>query len=274
MSEMQPSETRAFPVRQGEPVPAGRRAVRFRVSRTGRGEASEHFDEFTMSVGRRTTVLDALIGIRNELDSTLMLRHSCCHASCGTCGMKMNDREGLACVTKVEDLGDVVKVEPIANQQLVGDLVTDMVDFYAKFDLFDRPLIRSDEMLPTAAEPEGIEDYNRFENCIECGLCVSACPIVASDSRYLGPAALAAAERVMEEPRGRSKKATLRIVSGDQAAWRCHVAFECSEACPSNVDPAGKIMALRRQLAADRLRSLFGRGGEADEMVGTERRGG
>lgn len=173
--------------------------------------------------------------------------------------MRVNEREVLACVTNVRELGTpVVKVEPIANQALVSDLATDMLDFYGRFDALGRPLIRASEVNPRAALPEGIEGYNRYEDCIECGLCLSACPIVSSDPRYLGPAALAAAWRLVDEPRGRDPHATLSLTDDAQGSWRCHLAFECSEACPSNVDPAGAIMLLRRRSAQERVRTIFG----------------
>ncbi len=233
--------------------------IRLRVFRCRAGDRSGHFDEFLIEVAPDTTVLDALVAIRTRLDPTLVLRHSCFHASCGTCGMRVNDREVMACVTKVLELGTpTVKVEPIANQALLGDLATDMVDFYARFNAIGRPLMRESEWLPDASRPAGVESYNRFESCIECGLCLSACPVVASDPRYLGPAALAAAERAIDEPRGLDPGAVLALIDDPQGAWRCHAAFECSEACPSAVDPAGAIMALRRRAASGRLRSLLG----------------
>jgi succinate dehydrogenase / fumarate reductase iron-sulfur subunit len=235
------------------------RPTRFRVFRYKQGDRAPHFDEFSVEVAEETTVLDALISIRNRQDPTLILRHSCYHASCGTCGLRVNDQEVMACVTKVADLKSaVVKVEPIANQTLVADLVTDMVDFYARFNAIGRSLIQNSDWLPEAGQPPGVETYRRFENCIECGLCLSACPIVASDPRYLGPAALAAAWRAIEEPRGLDPEAVLQLTDDAQGSWRCHAAFECSEACPANVDPAGKIMLVRRRLAADHLRSIFG----------------
>ncbi len=236
-------------------------AVRFRVSRFKQGDRRAHYQDYQVEVAPATTVLDGLISIRRDQDPTLILRHSCYHASCGTCGMRVNDKEALACVTKVTDLGSgTVKVDPIANQRLVADLVTDMVDFYDKFSAVDRPQIRDSEAIPAAAEPPGVESYNRFENCIECGLCISACPIVATDPRYLGPAGLASAKRALEEPRGGDTFSVLALADDPQAAWRCHLAFECSEACPSNVDPAGAIMFLRRRLASERLKSILGSG--------------
>jgi succinate dehydrogenase / fumarate reductase iron-sulfur subunit len=242
-------------------VPAAR-TVRLRVFRFKQGDERPHFDEFTVPFGPRTTVLDCLVSIRNTQDPTLILRHSCFHASCGTCGMRVNDREVLACVTKIADLGGgVVKVEPIANQNLLADLVTDMVDFYDRFAVTARPLVRASESLPGSEVPAGVDHYERFENCIECGLCVSACPIVASDARYLGPAALAGGWRVVEEPRDRDATGVLQLTDDPQGSWRCHLTWECSAACPSNVDPAEKIMLLRRAQATSRIRTLFGRGG-------------
>jgi succinate dehydrogenase / fumarate reductase iron-sulfur subunit len=103
-----------------------------------------------------------------------------------------------------------------------------------------------------------LEALERFEDCIECGLCLSACP-VAGDPRFLGPAALAAAERVLEEPRGAGPRAVLGLVDDAHGAWRCHTAFECSAVCPAGVDPGGAIMRLRGRLLRDRLPRLLGR---------------
>jgi succinate dehydrogenase iron-sulfur subunit len=98
----------------------------------------------------------------------------------------------------------------------------------------------------------------RFEDCLECGLCLSACP-VAGDPRFLGPVALAAAERVLDEPRGADPRAVLGWVDDAHGAWRCHLAFECSAVCPAGVDPGGAIIRLRRRLLRDRLPRLVGR---------------
>ncbi len=248
------------PPRQDAP-PETSRSVRLRVSRFKRGDAGPHFDEFTVHAGPRTTVLDALTVIRRDRDPSLILRHSCYPASCGTCGMRVNDREVLACVTKILELGtDEIKVEPIANQAIVADLVTDMVDFYARFNVARRALIRRSDAPAGGAEPPGIEAYNRFENCIECGLCTSACPILGSDSRYVGPAALAAGWRVIAEPRGQDATTPLQLLDDPQGSWRCHQVWECSEVCPSNVDPAAKIMLLRGRQARAQVRSVFGGG--------------
>jgi succinate dehydrogenase / fumarate reductase, iron-sulfur subunit len=220
---------------------------RFRVFRYKRGDPESHFDEFEVQVGPRTSVLDALRWIEVHADPTLAIRHSCFHASCGTCGVRVNGREGLACVTFVRDLGRTITVEPEANIPILADLVLDMREFYARLP-DEHPVVRSSEFLPQAVPPEGVVAFERFEDCIECGLCLSACPIAATTDDYVGPAALAAAQRLVEEPRGSDTASILRWADDPNGVWRCHAAFECTEACPSGVFPAERIMALRGAL--------------------------
>lgn len=240
--------------------------VKFRVYRYKQGDASPHYDTFEVEAGPRTTVLDALTSIRREQDPSLVLRHSCFHASCGTCGMKVNGREVLACVTNLHELGSSeVTVEPLDNGPLVSDLAVDMGDFFARMNAVGRPLVRESELVPGSHTAPGIERAVRYEDCIECGICLSVCPIVSTDPDYLGPAALAAADRVRQEPRGGDVGFVLRLADDPHGAWRCHAAFECTEACPSNVDPAGHIMQLRRSLIGRRWAALRG------EPVGAER---
>jgi succinate dehydrogenase / fumarate reductase iron-sulfur subunit len=240
---------------EGDRPAEGTQTRRFRVWRYARGDAQGRFEEFDVPIGPRTTVLEALRWIKVHRDESLSLRHSCFHASCGTCGVRVNGREGLGCVTFVHDLGRTVTVEPLANIPVLADVVVDMEAFYEKFP----PVIattRSSEFESTATPPEGIDAYMRYEDCIECGLCVSACPVAATSDGYVGPAALAAAQRLLEEPRGVDPREVLEWADDPLGAWRCHAAFECTEACPSNVNPAARIMALRGVLVNGRLESI------------------
>lgn len=225
---------------------------RFRVFRFKRGGGGgERFDEFVVPVGPRTTVLDALLWIRQHRDRTLALRHSCLHASCGTCGVLVNGREALACVTRVADLGDEVTVEPLANIPVLADLVVDAREVLARFPE-SHPLLRRSEL-----EPDG--GFVRFEDCLECGLCLSACPVASTSRRYAGPAALSAAQRLLEEPRGVDVAGLLDWAGGPDGAWRCHAAYECTAVCPAGLAPAERIMALRGEL----LRPRAANGGPA-----------
>jgi succinate dehydrogenase/fumarate reductase iron-sulfur protein len=250
---------------------------RFRVYRYKRGDGGEHFDEFDVPVGPHTTVLDALRWIQLRLDPSLVLRHSCLHASCGTCGMQVDGREQLACVCSVQDHGAEITVEPLANLPILTDLVVEMSGFFARFP-HEHPIIRESEPPPDVqhgdlmeahhaavllhhhhrAAPPGA-DFMRLEDCVECGLCLSACPVASTSQEYVGPAALAAAERLLEEPRGVKREDVLAWASEPEGVWRCHVGLECTQACPTDAIPAERIMALRREL-------IFGKGNEKERQ--------
>ena len=110
------------------------RTVLFKVLRTDPAAPVPRYDEFRVPVGSRTTVLDALLAVRRLKDPGLAVRHSCLHGSCGTCGMRVNGREVLACVTRLQELGDPVVVEPLAGARVVGDLVVDMEPLYRRLE--------------------------------------------------------------------------------------------------------------------------------------------
>ena len=216
-----------------------------RIKRTSRSEDSdsmrEYWQDFRVSIPQDAYVLDALEAAWNQ-DITLMFRHSCHHASCGSCGMRIQGRERLACITPVFDVArdDVLTLEPLRNFTVVADLVVDV-----------SPLARKLQGVGAHVLTERVSGWQRFETCIECGLCISACPIAATSESYLGPAVLAAAARNMNVPEVRSQ------VEGENGVWRCHSAFECTEVCPANVQPASAIMNLRKSL----LFSMFKRKG-------------
>jgi succinate dehydrogenase / fumarate reductase iron-sulfur subunit len=237
-------------------------SVKFRVSRAKRGEVESHCDDFDVEIEPGGTVLDALLQIRRRHDPSLVVRHSCMHASCGTCGVRVNGREVLACDTKVAGLPTrrPIVVEPLSNQRLVADLATDMVDFYARLEPAGMPFVRAAEVGPQVEPPDGVKSFGRFENCIECGLCLSACPVAGINGDFIGPAALAAAARVVAEPRGRELGPVLALAAEPDSVWSCRDAMECTAVCPSAVDPAMALLTLRRHVAANGLRRLFRRG--------------
>jgi succinate dehydrogenase / fumarate reductase iron-sulfur subunit len=235
--------------------------VQLVVSRFKPGDSKPHFDRFDCTPEAGATVLDVLIEIRSHRDPSLVLRHSCMHASCGACGVRVNGREVLACDTRIASLPTpTVKIEPLANQNVVADLATDLVDSYARLEEVGLPLVRSAQVDTGVESTEGVAAYSRFEDCIECGLCLSACPISRADQSYLGPAALAAATRLGEEPRGRPLGPILALATEPDSVWRCRDAIQCTAVCPSAVDPAAALFRLRRRVAFERVKSLFGRG--------------
>jgi succinate dehydrogenase / fumarate reductase iron-sulfur subunit len=206
---------------------------------------SRGWQAFQVTLPASSYILDVLEEIERQ-DPSLLFRHACHHASCGSCGLRVNGRERLACSTPIVEVarpGRTLRLEPLRNFPITGDLLVDFGSFMAGLDRANMPLIRQAELASINALAS-----MRYENCIECGLCVSACPIAGSDGQYIGPAALAAAWRNLEEPRQTNLADIATLADGEQGIWRCHAAFECSEVCPSNVDPAGAIMSLRRFL--------------------------
>ena len=223
------------------------RTCHLRVYRSSAGNGDGHFDEFDVPVDGCETLLDALRWIQLNRDHSLSLRHSCLHASCGTCGMRVNGREELACVCKLAEHGDEIRVEPLANLPTRTDLVADMGPLYDHFP-DPHPIIRVSEVLPAARRPDGHEAYVRLEDCLECGLCVSACPIGAPVTGFVGPAALAAAGRLLEEPRGAERDDVLSWIGRAEGVWQCTTCNACVQACPAGIEPLSAIIDMRRIL--------------------------
>lgn len=225
---------------------------------------SAHYQDFPMEVSPEEYILDAIERVWAFQDRSLTFNHACHHSVCGACGMRINSVEKLTCITPVRDVtadGGVVLVEPLRNFPVVSDLVVDTGSLQRKLDSVHAHQVLKLEQAPPeegVLEPdEDIRDagLDRLVDCIECGLCVSACPVAATSEDYLGPAVLAAAQQ--ETAAGWS--GSLQRVDAADGVWRCHSAFECSAVCPSHVDPAGRIMDLRRRVVAGRFRSVFGR---------------
>lgn len=236
-----------------------------------------HFDTFSVRISTTASVLDAIELAWARHDRTLTFRHACHHASCGSCGLRVDGVERLPCVTGVMDVWDghsPLRIEPLRNFPVVSDLVVDVSGMNQRLTAVDlHPTRPADGALPVvsgSADPglssvdvawsEDLPAPIRFETCIECGLCMSACPTMSSDRRFLGPMGLTAlyeAREVADDPGEKTR--LLALADGEHGAWRCHSAFECVEVCPQGVDLPGMIMALRRDLTKQRLRKQTGR---------------
>lgn len=205
--------------------------------------------DFDLAVGPHATVLDSLEQLRIEQDNTLMYRHSCHHSSCGTCACMINGAPRPACVTGVLALDTTtVTLEPLIGFRTIGDLVVDMRDFYA--DLSEEwSCLRSTEDRGEKRLPKANPESMRFENCIECGCCVAACPAAAGSAGFMGPAALAAIHNeTLKSPA--KKTALLALADGDRGQRLCRRALDCSRVCPTAVHPARHIADLRRMVLA------------------------
>jgi succinate dehydrogenase / fumarate reductase iron-sulfur subunit len=175
--------------------------------------------------------------------------------------MRVNGVEKLTCITPIRSVthnGGSVRVEPLRNFPVVSDLVVDMNAFYTRLDEahFSQVATLNDANLGYEKDPQDGETYERLVDCIECGCCISACPIALTTPEYVGPAVLAA---IQESYIQTKTPALLDYADQGNGVWRCHSAYECTAVCPSNVDPGWRIMNLRNRVVGNRIRKLFGR---------------
>ena len=233
--------------------------ITLKIHRQKEGEVP-HYDEYRMEVEPDEYVLDAVERVWAFRDRTVCFRHACHHSTCGACGMRINGVEKLSCITYIRDVtadGAVLKIEPLRNFPVVSDLVVDMGSLYARMESAHAqsvlPVSQAEIENPPGQWDAEDEGYIRLVDCIECGLCISACPSAATSSGYLGPAVLAGAQANGVE--GRPE--LLQLVDSEDGVWRCHSAFECTAVCPSFVDPARRIMDLRTQIVVERIKGLF-----------------
>ena len=234
--------------------------VTFIVTRK-KGDEDPRTQSFTIEVDPDEYVLDGIERVWAFHDRSLAFRHACHHSTCGACGMRVNGVEKLTCITPIREVtrnGGTLRVEPLRNFPIVSDLVVDMSDMYTRLDAARFPQVADVNEANLGYEKDLAQDgqYERLVDCIECGCCISACPIALTTPEYMGPAVLAGAQQSYVES---GERGLLDFVDQENGVWRCHSAFECSAVCPSNVDPAWRIMNLRTRVIGSRVRRAFGR---------------
>jgi len=208
------------------------------------------FQQFTIEVDPKKSVLDGLEKIRLEQDKTLMYRRSCHHSSCGTCACKINGEEKLTCITRIADLkDDSITLTPLEGFKVIGDLAVDMTPFYQDLSEDWSYLRKSEEGASTCQESSSSR-FTRFENCIECGACVSACPVTEKNLAFLGPAVLAALNCELQKSPQKEKE-LMSLAGSRRGQHLCERALNCSRVCPTGVYPARHIADLRRLLEKD-----------------------
>ncbi|MFH1382421.1 MAG: succinate dehydrogenase iron-sulfur subunit [Chloroflexota bacterium] len=223
-------------------------------------DSAPHFQEFSVPTNRSMTILDGLLYIKENLDSSVAFRTSCRMAICGSCGMFINNYPHLACHTQIEEFhASKITLKPLPNIPIIKDLVADLSLFFKIHKSVKPYVIRPDikEMDNPSAEfaqraPE-LSAYLQFTYCIKCGLCVSACPTSGADRLFVGPQALAQCYRYCADSRDYGETERFQAVDKDHGAWYCHLAGACSEVCPKGVDPALAIQLLKRRLVSRML---------------------
>ncbi len=225
-------------------------------------EAAPTFQEYEVPCPKEWVVLDGLNYVKDRLDGTLSYRWSCRMGICGSCGMTVNGEPKLTCATFLADYAPgPVRVEPLQNFPVVRDLVVEIGDFMRKLVRVKPWIVREDEKPLSEGEylqtPQELEDYQQFSMCINCMLCYAACPIYGLDQEFIGPAAIALAQRYNLDTRDQGAAERHELLSQHEGIWGCTFVGECTEVCPKNVDPAGAIQRYKLTAAVDSLRALF-----------------
>lgn len=225
----------------------------FRYDGAAGGEP--RFQDYEVPRREGLTVLGALLHIQQRLDGSLAFRSSCRAGVCGSCAMHINGRYRLACETQVGSLGGSVTVRPLGHLPLVRDLIVDMGRFWGAYKHIKPYLIPGMAPPPTeySQSPDDRAHLDGIIDCILCACCYGACTTTAVNGGFLGPAALAKANRFVLDSRDGATRERLELVSGENGVWRCHQIFSCQKVCPRSINPPGSISDLKRRAVKLRL---------------------
>jgi succinate dehydrogenase / fumarate reductase iron-sulfur subunit len=198
-------------------------------------------------------LLDALIYIKAQLDSSLTFRRSCREGICGSCAMNINGLNGLACTTSMHDLPAEIRIYPLPHLPVVKDLVGDLSNFYAQYAAV-KPWLQTRTPAPPDHErlqsKEEQERIDRPAACILCACCSTSCPSYWWNSeRFLGPAALLAAYRWIIDSRDEATGERLDELEDPFRLYRCHTIMNCTDVCPKDLNPAKAIAEIKKLLA-------------------------
>jgi fumarate reductase iron-sulfur subunit len=225
-----------------------------------KGGAEGTFREFDVPRHPSQTVLDVVTYIQRTLDPTLAYRFACRVGMCGSCAMTVNGVPRWTCRTHVDKVVEKneLTIGPLRNLPVIRDLVTDMREFFDKWarakGQFQGERTRNDDFHQIKpSSPERSKAQAGIE-CIGCGVCYSACDVVAWNPDYLGPAALNRAWTLVKDERDRAGLERLRAVAGDAGCHSCHTHMSCTERCPKHLSPTASIAGLKREIAKAAIR--------------------
>jgi len=222
-----------------------------------------YWEKFTVDLPPQLSVLEGILQARAEQDGTIGIRCSCRAAICGSCGVRINGKPGLACHTHISAAAhgaktrgyDAIEVEPMGNMPVIKDLIVDMDAVHWKKIQRVTPWLINQEPVPEreyVVPHESMVDITQSMACIQCGACVSDCLSMEVDPLFVGPAALAKSYRFVGDPRDAQHFDRLKDLAEDpHGIYDCTHCFNCIDACPKGVAPMSQIMRLRRKAGSD-----------------------
>jgi len=176
--------------------------------------------------------------------------------------MNVNGEPRLTCGAFLSDYAPgPIRVEPLANFPIARDLIVDMSDFMEKLPRVKPWVIRDDDVTEIDGEylqtPEELDAYKQFSMCINCMLCYAACPVYGLDPDFVGPAAIALAERYDLDSRDHGARERLDVLIEHEGVWGCTFVGECTRVCPKHVDPAGAIQRYKLKAAQQTVKAFL-----------------
>jgi fumarate reductase iron-sulfur subunit len=226
-----------------------------------RGAAHGAFQVFRVPRRPNQTVLDVVTEIQREQDPTLSYRFACRVGMCGSCAMTVNGRPRWTCRTRVAEAasgGGALRLEPLRNFTVIKDLAVEMTDFFDKWrdarGWFEPDRRRAHDFAVVPPGSPARQAADAAIECIGCGVCYSACDVVAWDRDYLGPAALNRAWTLVNDVRDAGNTARIAAVAGDGGCHCCHTHMSCTSFCPKGIAPTYSIAGLKRAVMRQTLK--------------------
>ena len=202
-------------------------------------------------------VLDAILKIKNDIDTSLTFRRSCREGVCGSCAMNVNGKNTLVCTKAIDAYPDTIKIFPLPHMAVVKDLVPDMTHFYAQYASI-KPWIETQTPAPSDTErlqsKEDREVLDGLYECVLCACCSTSCPSYWwNGKRYLGPAVLLQAYRWLVDSRDENTGERLDELEDPFKLYRCHTIMNCTDTCPKGLNPAKAIAETKKLLVQRKL---------------------
>jgi len=215
-----------------------------------------HFENYTLEAEPTDRVLDLLEQVKGYQDGSLTFRRSCAHGVCGSDAMRINGRNRLACKVLVQDLGsNKITVEPLLGLKVLKDLLVDMEPFFEHYRSV-MPYFVNNDPLPVGERLQSVEARERFDDttkCILCAACTTSCPSFWANDKYVGPAAIVNAHRFIFDSRDQAGAERLQILNSQFGVYRCHTIFNCTEACPRDIEVTKAIGEVKRAIATGQI---------------------
>ncbi|MBX9587277.1 MAG: succinate dehydrogenase iron-sulfur subunit [Gammaproteobacteria bacterium] len=206
--------------------------------------------ELDLSKVRGMMLLDAIEALK-AVDPTLGIRRSCGGGVCGSDGMNINGKNGLACITPLHQLPEKVVLRPLPGLPVIRDLIVDMTSFYKQYERA-KPYLQNDEQPPTTERLQSIEDSEKLDGlyeCILCACCTTACPSWWwNPDKFMGPAALLWAYRFIVDTRDNQTESRLAALQDAFSLYRCRTIMNCTTVCPKGLNPAKAIGEIRKEI--------------------------